>query len=243
MTGKRVAREPGRNVLRIKGDESPLVRNAAEIAAGLIRRAILEGRLHPGEALREERLAGDLGISRTPIREALLLLQAEGLVEAAPKRGSSVRSYEPAEIADLYETRAVLEGYAARRAARLAIDDDIRRLHESCGRFEQLVGADDVVPLVDENFVFHRVILDVAKSLTLTHLIGLTTHVPLVFRSYYWYSPKDKLIALHYHERITDALARGDASRAEALMNEHILEALDVLSAHRRSAESADAHV
>jgi DNA-binding GntR family transcriptional regulator len=218
-----------------------VVRNAADIAAELIRQAIIEGRLHPGEPLREERLAAELGISRTPIREALLILQTEGLVEAAPKRGSVVRTYEPAEIADLYETRALTEGYAAGRAARFVTEGDIELLRESCDRFETLLDERDVVPLVKENLVFHGVILEASRSPTLAQLVNTVTRVPLVYRSYYHYSPKDKQIALHYHQRIARALEEEDAARAEALMREHVLEARDVLVTHMSGRSAADA--
>jgi DNA-binding GntR family transcriptional regulator len=218
-----------------------VVRNAADIAAELIRQAIIEGRLHPGEPLREERLATELGISRTPIREALLILQTERLVEAAPKRGSVVRTYEPAEIADLYETRALTEGYAAGRAARFVTEDDIELLQESSGRFEALLDEQDVVPLVKENLVFHGVVLEASKSPTLAQLVNVVTRVPLVYRSYYHYSSKDKQIALHYHQRIARALEKRDAARAEALMREHIFEARDVLVAHMSDRSVADA--
>lgn len=217
-----------------------VVRNAADIAAELIRQAIVEGRLDPGEPLREERLAAELGISRTPVREALLILQTEGLVEAAPKRGSVVRSYQPAEVGDLYETRAMAEGYAAGRAARFVTDDDVELLRQSCARFEALLHEPDVVPLVKENLAFHGVIARAARSPTLASLMDTVTRVPLAYRSYYHYSSKDKEIALHYHQRIARALEERDAARAEALMREHILEARDVLAAHLGDGSVAD---
>jgi DNA-binding GntR family transcriptional regulator len=240
---KRAARsKPDRswNVLLPSTVTPRVIRNAADIAAELIRQAILEGRLHPGEPLREERLAADLAISRTPIREALLILQTEGLVEAAPKRGSVVRSYTPAEIADLYETRAMVEGYASGRAARFVTDSDLELLRQSCTRFEALLDEHDVVPLVKENLAFHGVILGAANSPSLAHLVNAVTRVPLIYRSYYHYSSKGKEIALHYHQRIARALGKRDAVRAEALMREHIFEARDVLVSHMSAGSVAD---
>src|SRR5207249_3993911 len=89
-------------------------RNASAAATELIREAIVDGRLVPGERLKEEELAHELGISRTPVREALLVLQAEGLVDAAPNRGAVVRAHDAVDLDDLYQLRALLEGYAAR---------------------------------------------------------------------------------------------------------------------------------
>ena len=104
-------------VARIVQERAPLVRNASAAATELIRQAIVDGRLPPGQRLKEEELARELGISRTPVREALLILQTEGLVDAAPNRGAVVRSHDADDLEDLYQLRALLEGYAARRAA------------------------------------------------------------------------------------------------------------------------------
>src|SRR5579864_4506652 len=104
-------------VPRIVQDRAPLVRNASAAATELIREAILDGRLEPGARLKEEELARELGISRTPVREALLVLQAEGLIVAEPNRGASVRRHDAEDLHDLYQLRALLEGHAARRAA------------------------------------------------------------------------------------------------------------------------------
>jgi len=210
--------------------DGPLVRNAAEAAASVIRRAILEGRAAPGEPLREEHLASELGISRTPIREALLILQTEGIVDAAPKRGAVVRSYEPDEIADLYETRAVLEGHAAARAARHITDAELELLRESCARYASMLTDGDTVSLVQENRRFHGRLVAAARSQSTERLIDAVTRVPLIYRSFHWYSPQEKELGLYYHRRILHALERRDAMRAAALMQEHIREALDVLT-------------
>ena len=142
----------------------PLARTAGSAAAEVIRQAIIDGRAEPGQRLKEEELAQQLGISRTPIREALLMLQAEGLVETAPNRGATVRSYELSDLEDMYELRALLEGHAARRAATRIGAEELEQLRASCERFEQLVGGADVPALVSENAVFHDMILAAAGS-------------------------------------------------------------------------------
>jgi DNA-binding GntR family transcriptional regulator len=121
-------------------DGAPLTRNASSAATELIRQAIVDGRLPPGRRLKEEELARELGISRTPVREALLMLHAEGLVDVAPNRGAAVRSHSVEDLDDLYQLRAVLEGYSTRRAAHRLSDDEIHALRESCERFEALLG-------------------------------------------------------------------------------------------------------
>jgi DNA-binding GntR family transcriptional regulator len=209
----------------------PLSRSASAAASEVIREAIVDGRLTPGQRLKEEELARELGMSRTPVREALLLLQSEGLVESIPRRGATVRSYAADDLDDMYQLRAVLEGYAARRAATRISHDEIARLEESCARFDRLRAEDGLRDLVKENLLFHNVILDAAGSDRLVPLVRKVIELPLVYRSFYWYSPEQKLISQHYHRQLTRALAAGDAKRAEMIMTEHVLEARDFLLA------------
>src|SRR5216110_3821907 len=96
-------------VAKVLQEGEPLVRNASVAATELIREAIVDGRLVPGERLKEEELARELGISRTPVREALLVLQAEDLVVATPNRGATVRVHDAKDLQEQYELRALLE--------------------------------------------------------------------------------------------------------------------------------------
>ncbi len=218
-----------------------LFQNATQIAAGIIRQAIFDGTIPQGVKLREGKLAAELGISRTPIREALLVLQTEGFLVTSPNRGSMVREYSIEEIINLYDTRAVLEAFAASRAARSITKEQIRALDESCQRFASLIdsndaiNSNDVIRLVHENSTFHHTILEVASNGTLNHVVESLERLPLIYRSYYWYSNQGRLIALHYHEQITRALEQGDTVRVDGLMKEHIFEARDTLIRQMRN--------
>jgi DNA-binding GntR family transcriptional regulator len=223
-------------VARIVQDRAPLVRNASAAATELIREAIVDGRLPPGQRLKEEELARELGISRTPVREALLILQTEGLVDAEPNRGAVVRSHDAGDLEDLYQLRALLEGYAARRAAANVSEAAIADLWASCDRFEALIEG-DVQELVKENLLFHNVILDAAQSRRVAELIRKVIELPLVYRSYIWYSVDQRRISAHYHRQITKALESRDGERAELVMKEHVFEARDVLVSHVRDLE------
>jgi DNA-binding GntR family transcriptional regulator len=228
-------------VERALHDGAPLTRNASSAATELIRQAIIDGRLAPGRRLKEEELARELGISRTPVREALLMLHAEGLVDVAPNRGAAVRSHSAQDLDDLYQLRAVLEGYATRRATTRLSDEAIRGLHESCKRFEGLLdGATDMTELVRENLVFHQTILDNAGSSRLASMVRQVIELPLVYRSYVWYSPAQQRISAHYHWQITHALEERDAERAELIMKEHVFEARDLLLTHWRELEGEE---
>jgi len=222
-------------VPKILQDGETLVRNASVAATELIREAIVDGRLEPGRRLKEEELARELGISRTPVREALLFLQAEGLVEATPNRGAMVCSHDAEDLDDLYQLRALLEGFAARQAAARITDDELTRLRLSCVRFDKLDPADDPRKLVKENLFFHNAILAIAGSTRLAGMVRKVIELPLVYKSYIWYSPEQTRISGHYHRQIVNALAARDSERAELVMKEHVFEARDLLVAHLRA--------
>lgn len=220
---------------------APLARTAAGAAADLIRQAIVDGRVAPGHRLKEEDLAQQLGISRTPVREALLVLQSEGLVEATPNRGATVRVYELSDLEDMYELRALLEGHAAARAATRVSPEQLHELRASCSRFAGLLDG-DVLPLVRENAVFHETILAAASSERLSTMVRQVVVMPLVYRSYSWYSSAQASASYHAHVQLVTALERHDAQRAELVMREHVYEARDVLVQHMgASADVGDA--
>lgn len=166
------------------------------------------------------------------------MLQTEGLIDSAPNRGASVRAYEPADLDDLYLLRALLESFAARLAATRITEDEIAELYASCERFGELRARDDVTELVRENVRFHDVILAAARSDRLAQMVRGVIQLPLVYRSYIWYSPDQKLISEHYHRQLTAALAAHEAERAELVMKEHVLEARDFLVARLRAAQT-----
>jgi DNA-binding GntR family transcriptional regulator len=218
----------------LRDDHPPLNRSAGEAAADLIRRAILDGTLLPGQRLTEERLAQDLKTSRTPVREALRVLKAEGLVVSTPYHGSTVRAYEADDLDDIYQLRALLEGHGARRAAQRIDDDGVEQLHASCVRLVALGDATDenVAEIVTENLFFHTTILEIAGSHRLTEMVRKVIELPLVYNSYRWYSLDQRRISVHYHGQIVRALEDGDADRAELIMKEHLFEARDLLITH-----------
>lgn len=199
-----------------------------------MRRLILTGEWEPGERLVERRIAQGFGVSRTPVRQALAMLEAEGLIRILPNRGATVRAYHAEELDDLYRLRAVLEGYAAGRAATRITSEDLGRLSESYHRFEKLRAKDDVAKLVEENLFFHDTILEAAESESLSRTLRNLVEIPLIYRTYFWYSSEQKLISEHYHRQLLKALEMRDAGRAELLMKEHVREAGEFLVAQNR---------
>lgn len=208
-----------------------------------LRRSILEGEYGPNERLIEEQLAEKIGVSRTPIRQALTMLEAEGLVEIVPNKGAMVCSFSAEEVWDIYDLRAVLEGHAARRAAGRIGTDDLERLRALADEMEGLVGRyddheDEIRRLVVLNQEFHGAIVAASRNKRLEILIRRTVQIPLMFKAFYWYGPHERTISNHYHRQILIALQSGDADRAEIVMREHVYEGRDfVIKALKEEAD------
>lgn len=196
-----------------------------------VRRGILVGEYGPNERLVEGQLAKELGVSRTPVRQALAMLEAEGLVEISPNRGATVCSFGFEDVWDVYDLRAVLEGHAARRAATRIGEEELGQLRavveemEEPGRF---AGHEEEVRwLVARNGEFHGKVVAASRNKRLRWLIERTVEVPLVFKAFFWYGPAERNISNHYHRQIVRALEQRDGERAEILMREHVYEGRD----------------
>jgi DNA-binding GntR family transcriptional regulator len=202
-------------------------------AARYLRDLILAGELKPGQPIGEESIGKQLGISRTPIRETLLLLQRDGLVELPPNRPAIVRRFTADDLFELHSLRAVLEGYAAARAATRLSERQLTALDRSCERYGLLLDEDEDLPtLAGENFTFHDTIVAAADSERLSALLRQATALPLIYQSYMTYSHENRVWAWRDHERITGALRSREADAAEELMKQHVLWARDLAMAH-----------
>jgi DNA-binding GntR family transcriptional regulator len=197
-----------------------------------LRALILTGEYGPDERLIEEQLAERLGVSRTPVRQALTMLEAEGLVEIEPNRGATVCSFSIDDVWDIYDLRAVLEGHAARRAAGRVERRELEYLRELTGEMEGLAGRfddheEEIRALVGLNQEFHGTIVRASRNRRLGRLINRTVEIPLMFKAFFWYTPHERIISNHYHRQILEALEGGDADRAEIIMREHVYEGRD----------------
>jgi DNA-binding GntR family transcriptional regulator len=198
-----------------------------ERIAARLRQAIIAGDLPPGSRLMEPELARRLGVSRTPLREAIRQLEAEGLVTAVPRMGSFVSEVSPQDVEETYAIRAVLEGLAARQAAgnpdpgkagklrpilaELARKtSDYRVYHEAAGRF-------------------HEAIFALSRNQRLQSMYHSLTHQVARFRTLSLAVPRRPEVSLRQHRRIAEAILRSREGEAERLMREHIEGARAVL--------------
>jgi DNA-binding GntR family transcriptional regulator len=189
---------------------------------------ILAGTYAAGDRLREERLAATIGVSRTPVREALLRLDADGLVQMLPNRGAVVNQFADSEIDELYDLRAVLEGYGAQRAAHNRSPEALERLRTLCGSMDDVWGSGKN-PNFDEisrlNLEFHRAVQEAAGIQQLRSLLSGIILVPLVRHTFRNYTTDEVKRSLSQHHELVDAIAAGDGRWAECTMQAHILAA------------------
>lgn len=201
-------------------DETP--GNAASQGNATYRRLldeIREGRLMPGERLRETELAERLGVSRTPVREAIRQLEADGLVGHVPRIGASVRKLDYAEVMELYEMRAVLEGTAARLAARAASEVELQEL---AALNEQLAGAGTGPEASRLNRIFHATLLDAAKNRFLSRSMLSLQRALLILGPSQLSDSARAVEAVDEHRHLLDALLTRDGAVAESAMRAHI---------------------
>lgn len=203
--------------------------NATEVVADILRLAIYEGRLEPGERLREAELAAEIGVSRTPIREALLILQTEGLVESIPNRGSVVRDYSMPELLDFMEVRGMLQAYAAGQAARLITPEQLAELRRCCAELADLIDSPEAQPVVDWGLRFHDIVVEAAGSRVLAEVIRSASNMPVIYRIYRWDTPDTRKNSLAHLRRILSALERRDAIQAENATRALVLDVRDVV--------------
>lgn len=229
-TGVTGPTSPG-NVCKVGTD--PVAQTHTVRVQDELREAILEGRLEPGTRLRAETLAERLRSSRTPVREALLLLAREGLVEIEPRRGATVRSFDAADVAELYEVRALIEPHAAGLAAERIDERQLSRLREANEQSRRHDAGDDdsVAVLLGLNDEFHRLILQAARSPRLTAAMSAVSGVPRSFRSSFWHDDGQRAQSLFCHQELTDAIGAGRPELAETVMRMHIQGAGAFLSA------------
>jgi DNA-binding GntR family transcriptional regulator len=218
---------------------------------------VLSGELPSGTRLRQEALAEEFGVSRTPVREALRKLQAGGLVELQPNRGAVVRGLSPREIRDAYEVRAALEALAAELAAERVSHEQLERLSRVQGEFRaalerttaqrrggRTVGEREVRRWGTANDDFHQTIHEASGNDVLAETLAqLNRNFPRDLSRLVVGESTAMLEAnVREHEAILDALARRDAAGARELMQRHVARAgsLVTLRVEQRAAEAAE---
>ena len=190
----------------------------------VLREAILNFELKPGQRLVEREFIDRLGISRTTFREALRQLSTEGLVTAVAQKGARVASPSASEAADLYEIRAALEALAVRRFIERASEEEIQDLTRALETFESVVAeTTDTLALLEANAGYYRVLIEGAQSAVLGQVLMGVRSRAQAFRSRSLSIPGRAAQAAAELRGVLEAIIEGNTPRASALTSGHVL--------------------
>lgn len=194
-----------------------------------IREDILKGKFKENEELREATLGKKLGVSRTPVREALRQLELEGLVHIIPNKGAYVTGITEKDVHDIYMTRSMLEGLCARWAAEHISEEQIQEMEEVLLLTEYHLNRGNAEQLAELDGKFHEVLYDASQSRILRHILSDFHKYVQVARKRSVKKEDRAKKSLEEHREILNALRTGDADRAEELAHIHILNVMENL--------------
>ncbi len=188
-----------------------------------IRDQILSGERAGGEWLREVELAAEAGVSRTPVREALRRLAAEGLVRHERNRGVRVAVWSEHDLDEIFSIRSVLEPWGSALAAESG-RADLDLLGQLADQMDQAArrAQPDLVEVTRLNNQFHRTVLEASGNSRLVNLVSSVVEVPLVWRTFSHYSPEAMRRSLAHHHELVGALRSQDPAWAESVMRSHV---------------------
>lgn len=193
----------------------------AELAYTNLRAAIHGGRFGPGERVRETDIAEWLGVSRTPVRDALKRLESDGMLTSAPRRGLIVAQLDQQQVSELYAVRDLLEGLAGRLAAEHATAAEIAAMRDLLER-QVRTRDDDTAGLARLNQLFHEVVSRAARNRYLSNVLDSFESSLALLPGTTYSAPGRSATALKEHTEIVNAIERRDPARAEHVAREHM---------------------
>lgn len=220
--------------------DGPMATRTSEGIAHVLRKAILAGILTPGQELPERRLAEELAVSRTPIREALFTLGGEGLVDLTPNQCARVRHISQSDIEQIYALRRLLEAHSARAAAEHGDRAKINAAADALAAERRLGPETTAQDQAQADFAFHEAVAAAAGSQLLLTVDRQVWAVTITHRSRYKYSEPHITRVRKQHGAILEAIEACDGDAAEALMSAHITESAQIAMKHFRAPDGAD---
>ncbi len=200
-----------------------------DVVFNTLRRAILRGELKPGERLMEIQLANKLGVSRTPIREAIRKLELEGLVIMIPRRGAEVAEITEKNLRDVLEVRCALEELAVQLACDRIDKSGIRELHEAAKRFQNVLDSDDITQIAQADEAFHDVIFVATGNARLIQLLNNLREQMYRYRIEYLKKKECYPQLLAEHQGIIEAIEAQEKEKATEITMTHINNQVDTV--------------
>jgi DNA-binding GntR family transcriptional regulator len=193
-----------------------------DVVFNTLRQAILKGELKPGERLLEIALAERLGVSRTPVREAMRKLEQEGLVVMIPRRGAQVASITEKDLNDVLEVRIALENVAIEKACKLITEDELGRLWVAAKEFEKTKAEGNLVRLAETDVAFHEIIYQASDNKRLNQVLNNLREQMYRYRLEYIKDEDKRQILIVEHEHILAAIKARNIAEAKNAAREHI---------------------
>lgn len=193
-----------------------------DVVFNTLRQAILRGELKPGERLMEIQLANKLGVSRTPIREAIRKLELEGLVLMIPRRGAEVAEITEQNLRDVLEVREALEELSVKLACEHATQAQIEEMKQAAKVFEESLSGDDVTRIAEADVAFHDAINMATDNQKLIQILNNLREQMYRYRMEYLKDRQSHSVLVREHEEILNALCARDAEKALNVTITHI---------------------
>ena len=193
-----------------------------EVVCETLRDAIRKGKLKPGERLMESQLAEDLGVSRTPVREAIRKLELEGYVIMMPRRGTYVANLSIRDVNEVFEIRTALDSLASGLAAERITDEELERLQRLLVAIGGYIEENDMDKIVECDTEFHDLLYQASRNSRLVGIIFNLREQLTRFRSTSMAFPGRLKATLEEHRRIVEAIAQGDVAEARAAAEYHM---------------------
>ena len=193
-----------------------------DVVFNTLRQAILRGELKPGERLMEIQLANKLGVSRTPIREALRKLELEGLVNMVPRKGAEVADITEKSLRDVLEVRKALEELSVQLACEKITEEEIEELKRVAERFKDTLNDQDVTKIAEADVAFHDVIYTATDNQKLILLLNNLREQMYRYRVEYLKKEAAYPQLIAEHEELIDNISKRNKEEATRIMCEHI---------------------
>ena len=201
-----------------------------EVVFNTLRKAILKGELKPGERLMEIALAERLGVSRTPVREAMRKLELEGLVVMIPRRGAQVANITEKDLNDVLEVRIALENLSIENACARMTEEQLEQLWEAAKIFEKTMADGNLVKLAEADVAFHDLIYLATDNQRLISLLNNFREQMYRYRVEYLKKTEFHAKLLKEHQEIIAAIENGEGDRAKEVTSRHIENQVEVVS-------------